>query len=278
MIGGSSSASVFATPFPTVESIRDDMIEPSSFDPYDMGRLQMGGSLEAAGSWTPPAKMRITRKATADPGAAKKPRRKAQGYEDMLSMGGQPNLGVIRVCSDCNTTKTPLWRSGPCGPKSLCNACGIRQRKARRAMMASGGGSGPVPADGAKAATATPRDAMAARGHSKVKKEKRVDVERSLPFKKRCKVVQDHGGAAAAAAPPAAAHKAVPQPAAEVADDASLSSRDLGLLSWSRSPARPSSAASCSFRVSPALPVQQDEITDAAMLLMTLSFGLVRSW
>lgn len=24
---------------------------------------------------------------------------------------------VIRTCSDCNTTKTPLWRSGPRGPK-----------------------------------------------------------------------------------------------------------------------------------------------------------------
>ncbi|CAG7892409.1 unnamed protein product [Brassica rapa] len=47
------------------------------------------------------------------------------------------NNGVIRVCSDCNTTKTPLWRSGPRGPKSLCNACGIRQRKARRAAMAA---------------------------------------------------------------------------------------------------------------------------------------------
>ncbi|KAL8093941.1 uncharacterized protein LOC141689131 [Apium graveolens] len=43
----------------------------------------------------------------------------------------------IRTCSDCNTTKTPLWRSGPQGPKSLCNACGIRQRKARRAMAAA---------------------------------------------------------------------------------------------------------------------------------------------
>ncbi|KAF7143098.1 hypothetical protein RHSIM_Rhsim05G0021900 [Rhododendron simsii] len=43
----------------------------------------------------------------------------------------------IRVCSDCNTTKTPLWRSGPRGPKSLCNACGIRQRKARKAMAAA---------------------------------------------------------------------------------------------------------------------------------------------
>ncbi|KAL4297979.1 hypothetical protein GQ457_12G022470 [Hibiscus cannabinus] len=47
----------------------------------------------------------------------------------------------IRVCADCNTTKTPLWRSGPRGPKSLCNACGIRQRKARRAMAASAAAS-----------------------------------------------------------------------------------------------------------------------------------------
>lgn len=44
---------------------------------------------------------------------------------------------TIRVCSDCNTSTTPLWRSGPRGPKSLCNACGIRQRKARRAMQAA---------------------------------------------------------------------------------------------------------------------------------------------
>ncbi|XP_051131823.1 putative GATA transcription factor 22 [Andrographis paniculata] len=52
----------------------------------------------------------------------------------------------IRVCSDCNTTKTPLWRSGPKGPKSLCNACGIRQRKARRAMMAGNYQKPPAPA------------------------------------------------------------------------------------------------------------------------------------
>lgn len=26
---------------------------------------------------------------------------------------------TIRVCADCNTTKTPLWRSGPRGPKVL---------------------------------------------------------------------------------------------------------------------------------------------------------------
>lgn len=45
---------------------------------------------------------------------------------------------VLRTCSVCGTSKTPLWRSGPQGPKSLCNACGIRFKKARRG---SGDGS-----------------------------------------------------------------------------------------------------------------------------------------
>ncbi|KAL5228624.1 hypothetical protein ABZP36_016889 [Zizania latifolia] len=40
-----------------------------------------------------------------------------------------------KACSDCHATKTPLWRGGPGGPKSLCNACGIRYRKRRRAAL-----------------------------------------------------------------------------------------------------------------------------------------------
>lgn len=26
---------------------------------------------------------------------------------------------VLRVCTDCNTSETPLWRSGPAGPKVI---------------------------------------------------------------------------------------------------------------------------------------------------------------
>ncbi|XP_010451548.1 PREDICTED: GATA transcription factor 21 [Camelina sativa] len=63
-------------------------------------------------------------------------------YNTINEIGYGNNNGVIRVCSDCNTTKTPLWRSGPRGPKSLCNACGIRQRKARRAAMAAAAAAG----------------------------------------------------------------------------------------------------------------------------------------
>ncbi|KAM0904982.1 hypothetical protein ACQ4PT_017670 [Festuca glaucescens] len=43
--------------------------------------------------------------------------------------------GNPKACTDCYATKTPLWRGGPEGPKSLCNACGIRYRKKRREAL-----------------------------------------------------------------------------------------------------------------------------------------------
>ncbi|XP_013641125.2 GATA transcription factor 11-like isoform X2 [Brassica napus] len=39
--------------------------------------------------------------------------------------------GVVRRCTHCETTKTPQWREGPNGPKTLCNACGVRFRSGR---------------------------------------------------------------------------------------------------------------------------------------------------
>ncbi|KAG5549037.1 hypothetical protein RHGRI_014419 [Rhododendron griersonianum] len=42
---------------------------------------------------------------------------------------------IKKFCCDCKTTETPLWRAGPSGPKSLCNACGIRYRKKRSAVV-----------------------------------------------------------------------------------------------------------------------------------------------
>ena len=37
----------------------------------------------------------------------------------------------IRKCAHCEITKTPQWREGPMGPKTLCNACGVRYRSGR---------------------------------------------------------------------------------------------------------------------------------------------------
>ena len=33
------------------------------------------------------------------------------------------------VCADCGTLDSPEWRKGPLGPKTLCNACGLRWAK-----------------------------------------------------------------------------------------------------------------------------------------------------
>lgn len=33
------------------------------------------------------------------------------------------------VCTDCGTLDSPEWRKGPMGPKTLCNACGLRWAK-----------------------------------------------------------------------------------------------------------------------------------------------------
>ncbi|KAG0465412.1 hypothetical protein HPP92_019576 [Vanilla planifolia] len=60
-----------------------------------------------------PSKMRIMRKMM----GSNQPRSRRSIHRTQDAV-------LVRVCSDCNTTKTPLWRSGPLGPK----------RKARSAM------------------------------------------------------------------------------------------------------------------------------------------------
>ncbi|CAL9767400.1 unnamed protein product [Musa acuminata subsp. burmannicoides] len=133
-----------------------------------------------------------------------------------------PPADITRVCSICKTTKTPLWRGGPRGPKSLCNACGIRQRKARRAMEAAArGGGGLIRSD----------------APTKIRKEKKPNIRRTLPFKKRCKITT-----------------------------ASTSQKQLGVEDVEIG----LSSNSAFYEVFP-----QDE-RDAATLLMALSCGLIR--
>ena len=46
------------------------------------------------------------------------------------------------VCTDCGTLDSPEWRKGPSGPKTLCNACGLRWAKKEKKK------SGPSPLAG----------------------------------------------------------------------------------------------------------------------------------
>ncbi|KXZ48880.1 hypothetical protein GPECTOR_24g169 [Gonium pectorale] len=47
-----------------------------------------------------------------------------------------------RTCVECGATQTPQWREGPAGPKTLCNACGVRygraQQRANKRAVSSG--------------------------------------------------------------------------------------------------------------------------------------------
>ncbi|KVH92356.1 Zinc finger, GATA-type [Cynara cardunculus var. scolymus] len=73
---------------------------------------------------------------------SQKPNRSG-GNGGTTTAAGDPLLA--RRCANCDTTSTPLWRNGPRGPKSLCNACGIRfkkeERRANAAATVTTGGS-----------------------------------------------------------------------------------------------------------------------------------------
>ncbi|CAL5056362.1 unnamed protein product [Urochloa decumbens] len=43
----------------------------------------------------------------------------------------QAQGGAVRRCTHCQIEKTPQWRAGPLGPKTLCNACGVRYKSGR---------------------------------------------------------------------------------------------------------------------------------------------------
>uniref|UniRef100_A0A6V7QSS7 GATA-type domain-containing protein n=1 Tax=Ananas comosus var. bracteatus TaxID=296719 RepID=A0A6V7QSS7_ANACO len=158
-----SSDLILRSLLPTNE-YKNGCMEKSSPDRYER-KEDVHCSLE----WTS-LKMQWTRKMMgSDQLVERKLRRRKQDLQCQEQETKDNSNGIIRVCSNCNTTRTPLWRSGPQGPKSLCNACGIRQRKARQAM------------------------ALAAAGGAVISAEKPIEMERNedcriLPYKKRCRI------------------------------------------------------------------------------------------
>lgn len=48
-----------------------------------------------------------------------------------MEINQNPPTQAVRKCMHCEITKTPQWRAGPMGPKTLCNACGVRYKSGR---------------------------------------------------------------------------------------------------------------------------------------------------
>lgn len=53
----------------------------------------------------------------------------SESEEEESSMMQNPIMP--RRCSHCLAQRTPQWRAGPLGPKTLCNACGVRYKSGR---------------------------------------------------------------------------------------------------------------------------------------------------
>ncbi|EHA8589223.1 GATA transcription factor 6 [Cocos nucifera] len=70
------------------------------------------------------------------PPPAKKDSQKKRGRKPKRSKlqsaaAGGGGGGGDRRCSHCGVQKTPQWRAGPLGAKTLCNACGVRFKSGR---------------------------------------------------------------------------------------------------------------------------------------------------
>ena len=61
---------------------------------------------------------------TAQQPPAKRQKKRAEAQQE----GGAQ---FQRRCSHCHVQKTPQWRTGPLGAKTLCNACGVRYKSGR---------------------------------------------------------------------------------------------------------------------------------------------------
>ncbi|KAH0730361.1 hypothetical protein KY289_001549 [Solanum tuberosum] len=80
-----------------------------------------------------------------------------------------------KTCVDCGAIKTPLWRSGPAGPKSLCNACGIRSRKKKRDLLGLNKDDKKTKKSSANSASSSGDSASS----SNVEKKKKAPVKRA---------------------------------------------------------------------------------------------------
>lgn len=55
------------------------------------------------------------------------------GFDDSEFPYAHGAFNGIKCCTKCGATKTPQWREGPFGPKTLCNACGVKRTRKLRA-------------------------------------------------------------------------------------------------------------------------------------------------
>ncbi|XP_054791279.1 GATA transcription factor 9-like isoform X2 [Prosopis cineraria] len=87
------------------------------------GKARSKRTRAAPGDWSTRFLHLITPTVVPEPAQAKAAAKKRESSNSEYSSG--------RKCLHCAADKTPQWRTGPMGPKTLCNACGVRYKSGR---------------------------------------------------------------------------------------------------------------------------------------------------
>ncbi|CAL1378245.1 unnamed protein product [Linum trigynum] len=113
---------------PMGRNMNHPMFQPDTPLP---GKARSKRSRAAPGNWT----TRLLHLASpSGKGASKKqqqPQQQQEGPAQNPSSSGSGSDAIVRRCLHCGSEKTPQWRTGPMGPKTLCNACGVRYKSGR---------------------------------------------------------------------------------------------------------------------------------------------------
>ncbi|KAL6845584.1 hypothetical protein ACP4OV_025079 [Aristida adscensionis] len=160
--GGFSSAKAPSAPAPAATALAASAAQPGIFLPEAPvpAKARSKRSRAAPGSWSsrlvvlppPPASPPSPASAAISPAEsgvsaqafpARKPSKPSKKKETppapqpqspgapATQSGSAAASGEGRRCLHCETDKTPQWRTGPMGPKTLCNACGVRYKSGR---------------------------------------------------------------------------------------------------------------------------------------------------
>jgi len=104
---------------------------PATFNPRPAMQLISPTSLESENFVEPHSINKIPKAAEAEHKKKKKIKFSLPSGLPVEASPNQPPAQSVRKCMHCQITKTPQWRAGPMGPKSLCNACGVRFKSGR---------------------------------------------------------------------------------------------------------------------------------------------------
>ncbi|CAH8378048.1 unnamed protein product [Eruca vesicaria subsp. sativa] len=115
-------------PEPEPEPELDQIFIPTDTDDSNIpfpAKARSKRPRSAASTWA----SRLLALANSDETCPKKKQLKTKEHETAGALEG--GEGGERRCLHCATDKTPQWRTGPMGPKTLCNACGVRYKSGR---------------------------------------------------------------------------------------------------------------------------------------------------